>query len=102
MTDAKVTTNNIPRDVIYGYELTESERAEFDYLNWTGDDSEGAMRSFFRYKGELYDLGDCMRVEPMNSLCAGWDGYFGETYFSAVVVRYVDDFERVVVGRAVC
>lgn len=97
---AHVRTNNVPRPVVYGYELTERERAEFDYLEWDGDDAEGLSRQFFRYKGQVYDLGDCMRVEPMNSLCKGWDGYFGESFFSAVVVRYVDDCERVVVGQA--
>lgn len=95
-----IRTNNVPRPVIYGYELTDKERAEFDYIDWLGDDSEGATRQFFRYKGALYDLGDCMRVEPMNSLCTGWHGYYGESYFSAVVVRYVDDWERVIVGQA--
>lgn len=97
-----IKTNNVPRNIVYGYELTQQEREEFDYLDFDGDDAEGTMRSFFRYKGNVYDLGDCMRVEPMNSLCAGWDGYYGESYFSAVVVRFVNDAEQVIVGHAYC
>lgn len=93
---ATVRTNNVPRPILYGYELTPKERLEFDYLE--GEDLDYA--TFFRYKGNVYHLGDCMRVEPMNSLCQGWDGYFGESFFSAVVVRFTPDHEQVVVGRA--
>lgn len=94
----KIQTNNIPRPIIYGYELSDKERQEFDYIEWA--DEFSINREFFRYKGNLYDLGDCMRVEPTNGLCAGWHGYFGESYFSAVVVKYTDDGEHVIVGHA--
>lgn len=30
-----VRTNNVPRDVISGHELTPAEREEFDYIDWT-------------------------------------------------------------------
>jgi hypothetical protein len=92
-----VTTNNAPRDIIHGFELTERERSEFDYLE--GDDLD--MATFFRYKGNVYHLGDAMRVEEGNSLCKGWQGYYGETYFSAVVFKYRGD-DQVVVGHAFC
>ena len=53
-----IITNNVPRWVIDAYELTESERAQFDYLDWDaiarGEDSA----SFFRYRGELHDIGE--------------------------------------------
>lgn len=106
MSTVTVRTNNVPRPVIYGYDLTEKERKEFDYLDWEtrtdGDWCEGEARSFFRYKGELYDLGDCMVVEESNTLCKGWHGYYGETFFSAVVVKYVNNFEDVIVGQVFC
>lgn len=92
-----VTTNHVPRDVVYGYELSAKERQEFDYLE--GEDLESA--TFFRYKGHVYHLGDAMRVESTNSLCKGWYGYFGESFFSAVVFKYHGD-DHVVVGHAFC
>lgn len=107
MSTVTVRTNNVPRPVIYGYDLTAKERAEFDYLIWSEEEgqeemSEGAARAFFRYKGSVYDLGDCMAVEESNTLCAGWHGYYGESYFSAVVVKYVNNFEDVIVGQVFC
>lgn len=97
----KVTTNNVPRPIIYGFELTESEAKEFDYAGEYGSD-ELSNEAFFRYQGSVYHLGDAMAVEPTNSLCKGWTGYYGESFFSAVVFRYTDDYESVVVGRATC
>lgn len=92
----KITTNSVPRDVIYGFEMTDAQRAEFDYL----DDINSA--SFFAYKGQIYDLGEFMRIdsdrEPCLSPLAGWDGYSCDSFFSGTVVRYVDNRERVIVG----
>lgn len=105
MNSPTVRTNNVPRPVINGYELTEKEQKEFDYLDFGSndhDDGDGVYRSFFRYKGNVYDLGDCMRVEETNELCKGWDGYYGESYFSAIVVKYVNNFEDVIVGQVFC
>ncbi|WP_181109771.1 hypothetical protein [Pseudomonas oryzihabitans] len=91
----KVTTNNVPRDILNGFELSAKEWDDFDYVQ----EDERDSRQFFRYRGNLYDLGDAMRVEQGNSLCKGWHGYYGETFFSAVVFRFVGD-EQVVVGHA--
>ena len=92
----KITTNNISRDVIYGFDLTEAQKAEFDYL----DDIDGA--SFFKYKGQVYDLGEFMCIDAKRKPClsplAGWDGYSSDSFFSGIVVKYVDDCERVIVG----
>jgi hypothetical protein len=59
--------------------------------------------SFFRYRGELYDLGEFMstRGMPEFSPLVKWDGYSSDSYFSGTLVRYVDQDHdmRVVVGR---
>lgn len=102
MTTPTVRTNNVPRDVIYGYQLTEKEQKELDYLDWSNENSEAMYATFFRYKGNVYDLAECMRVEESNTLCKGWEGYFGETFFSAVVIKYVNNFEQVIVGQVFC
>jgi hypothetical protein len=98
MSEVTIITNNVPRFIIEPYELTANERKDFDYLDWqaleTGDDSA----SFFRYRGEVYDLGEFMRVEYMDALAA-WHGYQSDSFFSGIVVRYCDDHESIVVGR---
>ena len=79
----RVTTNNIPRDVLYGFELTARERAEFDYYS---TEEEFNSAQFFRYKGEVYDLGE-FEVTTI----PGWDGQQVDSFFSAIVIRYTDD-----------
>jgi hypothetical protein len=100
MSQLRVITNNVPRDVIDAYELTSDERAQFDYLDWTAIEAGTDSASFFRYHGDLYDLGEFMHWDttPHDALKV-WDGYLSDSAFTAVVVRYVDNCEGVVVGR---
>lgn len=99
----KVVTNNVPRFVIDAYELTVKERAEFDYLDWPKIDAGEDSASFFRYRGQLYDLGEfsadygITKGSGLPDHLSKWDGYMSESFFSALVVRYVDS-ESVVVG----
>ena len=96
----RIITNNVPRDIIYAYELTDAERAEFDYLDWAAIDVGGAMTAFIRYRGQLYDLGEFQTTSglPEFSPLRQWDGLLADSYFSGIVVRYCDGFERVVCG----
>lgn len=90
-----VKSNNIPRAVVRGYELTDKEKAEFDY--YTNDELDIAL--FFRYKGEVYDTGEFL-LAP-DSL-KPWQGYSSSSYFSGVVIKYTDDMENVIVGVYNC
>jgi hypothetical protein len=58
MSNLTVKTNNVPRLLIDAYELSEKERAEFDYLDWQKIDAGEDSATFFRYKGQLFDLGN--------------------------------------------
>lgn len=99
MSELTIRTNNVPRDVIDAWELSADERAEFDYIDWPAVDRGEASASFFRFKGELYDLGEFMVWDnPASPTRVGWDGYRSDSFFSGLVVRYVDDCERVIVG----
>jgi hypothetical protein len=91
----QITTNYVPRPVIYGYELTEEQRKEFDYLNWQKIEAGEDSADFFEYKGELYDLGEFMA----SSMFPEWDGYTSDTYFSGLLIKFVENFESVIVGR---
>ena len=97
----KIRTNNVPRHAILGFDLSPEERAEFDYLS----EEELGERSFARYKGQLYDLGDFITTTPgpwNMGLPPGflkWDGYADESAFFGTLIRYTDDFESVVFGQ---
>jgi hypothetical protein len=93
-----VRTNNVPRDIIDAYQLTPQERKEFDYLNWDAIEQGNDSASFFRYKGQIYHLGEFMRLDS-NTELKGWDGYFNDTYFSGVLVKYVNEGEQIVVAQ---
>lgn len=91
----KIYTNNHKRPLIYGFELTSNERSEFDYY----DEEEIEFAQFFRYKGEVYDLGDFMRTNFPNSPFTGWAGYSSDSFFSGILVKFPpDDDEFVIVG----
>ena len=94
MSELKIYTNNKPRPLFYGYELTPRERENFDYY----DQDEIESISFFRYKGEVYDLGEFMRLDK-NSPFLGWHGYLSDSFFSGILVKFCDDdIEMIVVG----
>ena len=97
----KIKTNNHPRDILSWYDLTPAERKEFDYL----EEGEG---SFFRYKNQVYDLGEFMRIDaniaphPQREGWEKWQGYTSNSYFSGVLVRYTSGCEQVIVGHYFC
>lgn len=99
----RVITNNVPRPIVDAYELSPKEREEFDYLDWPAIDEGADSASFFRYKGELHDLGEftadygITKGSGLPEHLSNWHGYRSDSAFSALVVRYVDD-ESVVVG----
>ena len=86
----KIITNNQPRLLLYGYELTDKEKQDFDYL----EDIDS--HSFLKYKGVMYDVSEFMRVD--NDYLKGWDGYSSESYFSGILLKYIDS-DHVIVAR---
>jgi hypothetical protein len=101
----KVTTNNVPRPIVDAWELSASEREQFDYIDWEAIDAGNDSASFFRYRGTPYDLGEfsanygITRGSGLPDYLSGWDGYMAESAFSAIVVRYSEDYEYVIVGH---
>lgn len=89
-----IITNNKPRFIIYGFELTQKEKEEFDY--YTNEELDD--QTFFRYKGNIYCMDEFMRIENNPSL-KGWDGYCSDSYFSGILVKIVENEETVIVGR---
>lgn len=90
-----IVTNNIPRNLIDAYQLSDKAREEFDYLDWEKIDNGEDSATFFRYKGRLYDLGEFVRTPES---LKPWDGMAYDTVFSGVLIRLVDD-DQIIVGQ---
>lgn len=100
MSDLKIVTNNVPRNTIYWHGLTASEQEWFDYLK---TEDEQVQATFFRYRGNAYDLGEFSRVSwGYAPSFIGWELYQSDSYFSGIVVRFVDDGDRIVCGFYYC
>jgi len=91
-----IKTNNHPRQLMSGLTLDlhvgEKKAAEirqqFDYLN----DEDFENEHFITYKGYTYAMCDFMRNnQPSDSEMYGWDGVHADSYFSGVLLKYVED-----------
>lgn len=89
-----IKTNNKPRPILYGHELTTKEKQDFEYL----EDIETS--SFVRYKGQVYHLGEFWIItKAMPFYDKGWQGCLSDTFFSGLVIKYCPtDSESVIVG----
>lgn len=90
MNNIKIMTNNKPRQLIYGYELSDKQKQDFDYI----EDIDS--HDFVKYKNNIYDLSEFMRVENNDSL-KDWHGYSRDSYFSGTLVKYTDE-DTVIMG----
>lgn len=104
MSELTITTNHVPREFLYWHDLTAREKRDFDYLD-TEDRREDA--TFFRYKGRVYSLGEFLRpgtmwMSNMPAAFEGWDSYAADSFFSGVLIKLVDEGDRVVVGWYCC
>ena len=93
-----IKTNNVPRSYSYGSNFIGKERQEmleeFDYLT----EEDFNEKRFVNYKGFWYDLGEFMLVRDIELKKLKWDGISTDSFFSGVIVRYVEDDEQVVMG----
>lgn len=95
MNEVRIVTNNVPRPILYGWELTEKEKENFDYYT----EEELDCATFFRYKGEAYDIADFMRANFPNSPFSSWAGYSSDSFFSGIVIKFPPDSDdHVIVG----
>jgi len=90
-----IKTNNIPRATFSGDDLTDKEKADFDY--YTPEELYCAL--FFRYKGNVYDIGEFL-LAPES--LKPWHGYSSSSYFSGIVIKCDARMENVIVGSYYC
>lgn len=92
----KIITNNQPRPVITGYELSEKEKQDFDYF--TEDELNESL--FFRYKKQVYFLGDFMRIPKNAGLpVSNYDGVAGQSYFDGILIKLSNCGDAVTVAH---
>ena len=96
----KVISNYHWNNLVYGYELTDKEKSEFDYIS----DEDIDSHNFIRYRGNVIDPSEFMATpnnEParqeLNELST-WHGYQSDSFFSGLVIRYSSDFEQYQIG----
>lgn len=94
--ESKVSLYDIEEvEILYWHDLDADEHEELDYVQ----DQEG---SFFRYDGNIFDLGNFMRTEKGHELYdAGWHGYEGSSIGTGYVVKIDDSGDGVTIARAV-
>lgn len=84
-TEIEIRSNYHARPLIYGFELTAKEKKDFDYL----EDVDESI--FFRYKNQLYDIGEIIRIDENTPFPDFWHGYSSDSFFSGILVRLCDN-----------
>lgn len=82
----KIITNNVPRNMTYGYELTDKQKQDFDYI------ADIDSHDFVKYKGMVFDVSEFMITD-----IDGWDGVSGQSYFNGYLIKIVDS-DTVIMG----
>lgn len=80
-------------ELLTWFDLGEDEWEQLDYVQ----DQEGM---FFRYGGNIFDLGEFIRTPDGGDLKrAGWDGMNAQSYYNGYVVKFNDSNDGVIVAR---
>ncbi len=97
MTDTTIRTNRKPRPYGNIFEFTLAQQ-KIIQGEWGGRIDFVEDAEFFFYKGYPHFLGDFMRSTHFGP---EWDVYLTDTFFSAVLVKLLED-NMLVVGVAYC
>ncbi len=93
----KIVTNNNPRPLVYGYELSDKEKSEFDYL----EDLE--YETFVRYQGMTLAISEFIRLsDDSEEAKQGWSGVYGMNAFCGILIKLDNCAEYAVVGKVLC
>lgn len=77
------------------YELPEEVQGDFTYIGDPDDpDTDVGYRFFQDWQGEWQDTYEFGRA-PLNLREAGWDGIRVDSFFSGILIRWVEDCEFV-------
>ena len=91
----KIFGNNHDVPFIYGYELSDKWKKEFDYYD--NEELEGNI--FFKYKDWVYDLSEFMRVNlnnsPFEECPIKFHGHSSDSFFSGILIKLDNTGESV-------
>jgi hypothetical protein len=92
-----IKTNRHHYPILNWVDLSPEEQSNFDYLN---SEDRQAEAEFFRYRGNVYDLGEFIHPQSFNceTEFLKWDGYQSDSFFSGILIKFVDGFESVIVA----
>ena len=88
----KIMTNNKPRQTICGYQLTDKQKQDFDYI----EDIDN--HDFVIYKNNVIDINEFMRIDEDSKHFRGWHGYSSDSYFSGTLIKYCEDTDYIIMG----
>jgi hypothetical protein len=80
-----VTTNNRERELKSWHDLSEEDRADFDYVT---DEDERYSPRFVRFRGDWYDTDDTEGLAPHRLRALGWSTYLSTSFFDGIVFRH--------------
>lgn len=93
-----IITNNHPRPILSGFQITNEEAKDFEYIDWDAVARGEFMPMFVRYKGRLYDLNDTEGPFPPDRRWL----YVSDSFFSGVLFRNIEETDEggsVICGR---
>lgn len=93
-----IKCNNIPRQMVYGYDLPDKIKKDFDHV----EDLDSA--DFFKYKNQYYYLGDFLSITAFNGNElieeAGFDGYTVDSAFNGLLCKLdPNDSDNIIIGQ---
>ncbi len=95
MSELTIKTDYKWKNFLYGYELTEKEKTEFDWMNAEELDTG----NFFRYHKRVYSVNEFMNLGKESPFPKPWHGYHGEGFFCGVLLEISEDGEQYRVGN---
>jgi hypothetical protein len=84
-----IKCDNVPRFTLDWSDLSNKEKGEFNYFDLAKGEQHDT--TFVRYKGVVYDLNEFQLVSKnAPPEMQKFDGYQSDSFFSGVLIRFVD------------
>jgi hypothetical protein len=100
MSEITIKSNGHVRELKALYELPrEIAESDFNYVGPCDESNDEAYsRRFFNYRGSWYDVNEFEGLAVGSELALrGWGACQGESYFSAVLIRYAVEWDGITV-----
>jgi hypothetical protein len=98
----EIITNNVPRDIVYAWELTSAHKKRLGVDDKELAELEKDGISFVIYKNYPLRVDDFMSLNFANEnspFGKFWHGYSPDTFFSGVLIHICEDGDQIIVGR---